>query len=431
MLLDEGRAESLAYKQSWKFVILTECIRAYAENYKSRGVKVPKQLAVAERVLERLFDSPIPSIGRLVGDKILSISSLKLPKGGASVEDGEFEGISLDGGSVAFEDVKENRSLRRQLSENIGTLLSVLEKSIESCIDELPRIFICFDKVDEAWDEVSFEDSKLVIAGLVSASDSISSGFNKKVRPLIFLREDIFDVLSINDANKLREDCGALLHWNRSSLSSMLLHRINYFAKINGLEPVSDIDALFDRKELRQRNKPLNHIIKRTMMRPRDLISFLSKVLQRMKEEAEDPFRDEPIVFDQLSANAVYDAEPGYSEWLEKELIEEWAVQRPVIKELFNALRNNASTNFTKEEFARELEKLGVESDSTTVDGCLRFLFDNSIIGFKIGQSAEWKFKCFYPSQGFVSSSEYRVHEGLVRALNLTESRDRVASAGE
>jgi len=166
-------------------------------------------------------------------------------------------------------------------------------------------------------------------------------------------------------------------------------------------------------------------------MRPRDLISFLSKVLQRMKEEAEDPFRDEPIVFDQLSANAVYDAEPGYSEWLEKELIEEWAVQRPVIKELFNALRNNASTNFTKEEFARELEKLGVESDSTTVDGCLRFLFDNSIIGFKIGQSAEWKFKCFYPSQGFVSSSEYRVHEGLVRALNLTESRDRVASAGE
>ena len=53
----------------------------------------------------------------------------------------------------------------------------------------------------------------------------------------------------------------------------------------------------------------------------------------------------------------------------------------------------------------------------------LRFLFENSIIGFKIGGSTAWRFKCFYPSQGFMSSDEYRVHEGLVRALNLKENR--------
>ena len=430
LLLDEGRAESLAYKQSWRFVILTECIRAFAQDFQSRGVKLPKPMALAKKLLEKLFDSPIPSIGRLVGEKLLSLSSLTLPRGGADLEGGDLDSFSLEGGSVAFEQVKSNRSLQRQLSENIESLLSVLERSINSCIDELPTIFICFDKVDEAWDEVSFEDSKLVIAGLVAAGDSITSGFKGRIRPLIFLREDIFDVLSINDANKLREDCGALLHWTRNSLASMLLHRINYYARENGVDEVADIDALFDKKELRQRNRPLNHMIKRTMMRPRDLIAFGGRIVQNMKEQADDPFADSPVEFELLAASSVYEAEPGYSEWLEQEVLDEWGVQRPDIRDLFKALRNNSSTNFSKDDLVRELDSLGLDSDSVSVDSHLRFLFDNSIIGFKLGQSTEWKFKCFYPSQGFVASDEYRVHEGLVRALNLTESRERSKASG-
>ena len=209
----------------------------------------------------------------------------------------------------------------------------------------------------------------------------------------------------------------------------MLLHRINFFAQCQGMEPINDIDSLFDKKEMRQRNRPFNHIIKRTMMRPRDLIAFFRKLIQSMREELEDPFRDAPVSFDLLAARKIYDAEPGYSEWLEQEVLDEWKVQKPEIHDLFNVLRNHASTNFSKEDLSRELGKLGLENDTGTVDGHLRFLFDNSIIGFKLGQSAEWKFKCFYPSQGFVASPEYRVHEGLVRSLNLTESRDRSGHA--
>lgn len=425
LLMDEGRAESLAYKQSWRFVILTECIRAFVQSYSQNNKKLPRTLANAEKMLEKLFDSPIPSIGKLVGEKLLSLSNVKLPKGGLDIDGGNLEGLTVDGGQIAFQEVKKDRSLQRQLSENVGSLLLILEKSLEDCIDDLPKIFICFDKVDEAWDDVSFEASKLVIAGLVSAGDSIASTYKGKIRPLIFLREDIFDVLSINDSNKLREDCGALLHWNRPSLSNMLLHRVNYFANRKGVDSVSDMDSLFDKKEMRQRNRPFNYILKRTMMRPRDLIAFCGKIVQTMREEAEDPFAEKQIEFKLLTADAIYGAEPGYSEWLEKEVLDEWKVQQPIIRDLFNALRNNSSTNITKDDLSRELGKLGLENDQITLDSHLRFLFDNSIIGFKLGQSTEWKFKCFYPSQGFVDSPEYRVHEGLVRSLNLTESREK------
>lgn len=55
----------------------------------------------------------------------------------------------------------------------------------------------------------------------------------------------------------------------------------------------------------------------------------------------------------------------------------------------------------------------------------IRFLFDISLIGFKVGQSTIWRYKCFYPSQGFIDSDEYKIHDGLIRVLNLKEPREK------
>lgn len=288
-----------------------------------------------------------------------------------------------------------------------------------------PKIYICFDRVDEAWDDVSYDSSKRVIAGLVSASDSITAQYKGAIRPIVFLREDIFDVLSINDANKLREDCGALLHWGKSSLSDLMIRRINFYAELGKAELIDDIDSMFDKKEMRQRAKPFNYLLKRTMMRPRDLISIMGRIIQTMKEKAEDPFAEERMTFEKLEAESIYSAEPGYSDWLKQEILDEWSVQKPIITDLFSAIQNNSSTNFTNEDLARELENLNIEANKSEVLSHIRFLFDNSIVGFKLGESNEWRFKCFYPAQGFLDSSEYRVHEGLARALNLRENRDR------
>jgi hypothetical protein len=115
----------------------------------------------------------------------------------------------------------------------------------------------------------------------------------------------------------------------------------------------------------------------------------------------------------------------GYSEWLRQELLDEWSVQRPDTGRLLQAIQSNGSTNITKQQFVENYLPLGDPITDAQAVECLKFLFDNSIVGFKIGASTEWKFKCFYPSQGFVESEEYRVHDGLVRALNLVEPRER------
>jgi len=425
LLIDDNKAQSLAYKQSWRFVILIECVKAFREWYSAKGYKVPKKLQKANKLLEKLFESPVPSISQLVGRKLLSLSRISLPKGGLDLEDGDIDSINVSGGNISFDDVQKDRTLQQHLSENIENLIRYLDDVLEDIINECPNIYICFDRVDEAWDDVSYESSKRVIAGLVSASDSITAQYKGSVRPIVFLREDIFDVLSINDANKLREDCGALLHWGKASLSNLMIRRINYYASRKNAELVENIDSMFDKKEMRQRTKPLNYLLKRTMMRPRDLISIMGRIIQTMREKAEDPFTEEEITYEKLEAESIYSAEPGYSEWLKQEILDEWSVQKPIISQLFNAIQNNAYTNFTSEDLARELESLNLDVSKSEVLSHIRFLFDNSIVGFKLGDSKEWKFKCFYPAQGFLDSTEYRVHEGLVRALNLRENRDR------
>jgi len=423
LLTNENKAESLLYKQSWRFVILVESLKAVADWFSRAGRTPPKQIAAATKLLERLFDSPVPTIYQIVGRKLLSLSGFKLPKAGLDLEEGSVDSVSVEGGEISFEQVQTDQSLRRHLSENIENLIDSLDKALSSTREQWPTTFICFDRVDEAWDEVSYDASRKVIAGLVAASDSINAQYKGKLRPIVFLREDIFDSLSLNDTNKLREDCGALLHWTKDSIASLLLKRVNYFATQHGQPPISSLDALFDKTEMRQGARPTRYILLRTMMRPRDLISLLNRTVDAMKDKANDPFADEPWTFDKLECDSVYDAEPGYSEWLKLEVLEEWKVQRPSIVSLFNALQNHGSTNFSLASLASELKKLSVEDSPAETLESLRFLFDNSVIGFRLGSSNEWRFKCFYPSQGFVEADEYRVHHGLVRALNLTETR--------
>lgn len=423
LLTNENKAESLFYKQSWRFVILVEALKAVAGSFEKAKKAIPKPISSAMKLLERLFESPVPSLYDLVGRKLLSLSGIKLPKAGADLEDGSFDTISVEGGEISFEQVQGDSSLRRHLSENIENLIDHLDKALTSTLNQWPTTFVCFDRVDEAWDEVSYDKSRRVIAGLVSAADSINAQYKGKLRPIVFLREDIFDSLSLNDANKLREDCGALLHWTRDSIANLLLKRVNYFAGRAGCAPVNSLDALFDKAEMRQGARPSRYILLRTMMRPRDLISLLNRTVDTMKDKANDPFADEVRTFDKLECESIYEAEPGYSEWLKLEVLEEWKVQRPSIVSLFNALQNHGSTNFSLSSLVLELEKLGVAEAAAVTLEHLRFLFENSVIGFRLGSSNEWKFKCFYPSQGFVESDEYRVHHGLVRALNLTETR--------
>ncbi|MDQ2946699.1 MAG: ATPase, partial [Acidobacteriota bacterium] len=424
ILKNADAAESLSYKPSWRLIILIEAVKAFTSCYTKLSQDIPKPLARCNALLKKLFDDPIPSIYSIIGHKLLNLSKLKLPSCGFDL-DGGFDSIEGSAGEVSFEEVKSDTTLQARLSQNIDNIISFVESGLHDLGDCPYRVFLAFDRIDEAWDQVAVEVSKKVIAGLVGAADAITWKYGGAIRPIVFLREDIFEVLPINDLNKLREDCGSLLKWDKNSLFRLLLRRINYFVELKEVPAYADIDRLFDKAEMRQRTRPSGYLLKRSMMRPRDLICLLNRTIDAVRERAHDPFGDAPQELDCLLAEAIYDAEPGYSEWLKQELIDEWAVQYPPIKRLLDAIQNHGMTNFSKDELRAALQKGGQELAETELMSFLRFLFDNSIIGFRVGGSNIWKHKCFYPSQGFVEAEDYKVRDGLIRALNLKEPRGR------
>ena len=203
----------------------------------------------------------------------------------------------------------------------------------------------------------------------------------------------------------------------------MILERVNFFARASGVHEVVRVEELFDRDQMRQQRAPFDHMMLRTMVRPRDFIRFFQLVKEDMIERRDNPFESEDVDEAHLECQSIYNVEPAYSEWLVEELRDEWRAQYPLINELFSALQNIGKTNVSKEDLSQALATLGVDVGPNDLRTQLKFMFDNSIIGFRVGKSNQWRYKCFFPSQGFVESDLYKVHDGLHRGLNLTESR--------
>jgi hypothetical protein len=418
LLSNEGKASSLSYIQSWKYIIFLLSVKSLLE-----AGAGGKRLKEAGRIIGKIYSSPAPNLSQVIGEKILRLSKVRLPSAGIEYEGGAFEGLTADAGELAFADVRDDNHLRVSLNRSIERLSDIFEEALLEELSCNRRVFISFDRIDEAWDAASFEQSQKIIAGLIGASDNINFKFKGSLRPIVFLREDIFETLDLNDRNKLRSDCGQLLAWSKDGLSRMILERVNFYARKSGNEEASRVDDLFDKDQMRQQRAPFDHIILRTMLRPRDFIKFFQLIKADMINRRENPFDDETVCEEYLECQSIYNSEAAYSEWLVEELREEWRAQYPIINQLLSAIQSNGRTNFTREDFVKSLKRVGIDPSGGEVSGYLKFLFDNSIIGFRVGKSNQWRYKCFFSSQGFVESDLYKVHDGLHRGLNLIESR--------
>lgn len=418
LLARPEKAGSMAQRDSWRLVMAVESIRAIVSVCSERGVPLSREMTNASTILEKLFAKPIPSWAELIGGKLFRLSKVRLPSAGL----GGPGDIKVDGGEVSFETLKSDATLREQLSQNSDHLTAYLEAALKTDTSR-SKVFLAFDRLDEAWTSGAIETCKEIVAGLLQASEHVLTRFTGKIRPMVFLREDIFPMLDLNDKNKLRQDCSSTLMWTSDGLEQMLLRRLNFYGGKVSRPTIASSDSLFDRKEMRNRTTPSRYILSRTMMRPRDLVTYYRSIIASMKDLARDEFgtfnSDEKR--EQLSADSIYDAESTLGDYLYDELLDEWKTQRPDIEQLLNAFANLGKTAFRPEEFKEQLAKQGMQLDSAGFQDVLRFLYGNSIIGFQVGSSTIWRFKCTHPGQSYTDSTQFRVHNGLIKRLNLRE----------
>ncbi|MNR20673.1 hypothetical protein D3C85_1375280 [compost metagenome] len=134
---------------------------------------------------------------------------------------------------------------------------------------------------------------------------------------------------------------------------------------------------------------------------------------------------------DKIQAKAVYLAEPGYSEYLYEELSDEWRNQNPHFHDYLGTLENLRYAAVTTAELEEALTKKHVVSDRASFRNVVRFLFENSIVGITVGNSTQWRYRCFYPTQAFVDAEFIKVHPGLIKRLGLTEGSSDKSGGSE
>lgn len=319
----------------------------------------------------------------------------------------------------------------------IGRRVALFEESL-ALVKTNSEFFILFDQLDEGFSEIVLEKRRQpfieLVTGLLKSVSSVTS-FGKsigiKIVPIVFLRNDIFDL--VTDPNKSKWFSQSIdLTWSNDDIRRLLIHRINHS---DNEQLISNDDSwtttwrqIFHPHQVKTFNRRKNQSIfsfisKQTLNRPRDFVFYISKCAEIAIS------RDNIKITGPIVRNSAY---PFFSDWLLEDLIGEIVPLIPDIHFVVNVLRNVGKRVFTIDEFENSWEKLQKSHDSvfalaqgpqdygisgkSKITYILNILFWYGIIGNLtengILMSRIRKSKAiFHPNQRII------VHHGLCRTL--------------
>lgn len=382
------------YITIWKYVILNYICAMMADNS-----------AVCSRVpfdLKKVFRFEVQ--GALSGSvKVITSREYSLSVLGVG------GGVAKDEAEKYFDFVQAN-----------SVLISFINKYIDEC-----EYYVIFDELDEDYRDVLNPDRREkyfeLLISLFKATQSIRGELRAgSVRPVIFLRDDIFDLCRDNDKNKWL-DRAVVLKWGEPQLRRLLNYRLSRACEVAGhsIDPDAAWDAVFAVRRTRYGHKArreedtLRFILSRTFLRPRDLVSYVRECANYALS----------LNFDLIDNSIIKEAGEAHSSYMRREIIDEMFPVLDDISEILDVLSRMGKIIFTKKEFQdryREYQnQLPKASQSDLSEAqILKLLFHFNVVG-NIGAGQRRFFS--YNSDAKVLNLEKPIciHNGLLRTLDI------------
>ena len=311
--------------------------------------------------------------------------------------------------------------------EYLPTVVSDINKRLQQIIVESANpdrhYFVCFDELDLGF-SLETKDYKSHVTGLLIAARKINTAArqaNKNMSVIVFLRDDIYNMLHFEDKNKITVGSVSLIEWDVEkggpSLKSIAERR---FSEIFNIDQQGSWSEIFDEtKEMSSRQTKYSHIVDRTFLRPRDIIQFLNEIL-RVHRQANDGQASK------FNNRNVIAARLRYSQYLLDELDDEIRKHHPDYKKYLEIFKTIGSLQFSLLDLEAALNRrsdLGLKE--TSPRQLLSNLFEFSVIGFYKpggagygGADYVWRHKD-RRIQFNDNASSYRVHPGLMEVLGL------------
>lgn len=398
-----------AYFKSWTYLITIQSLTKLIAHFENKKIELPKELLNAKKLIEKIYGNPIPSVIEVIKGKLFRIDKLSLP----SVDVGD---INLSAGDFSFEEVSKNDALISILRTNAFTLNDYFQMILYKYISDY-EINVVIDQLDENWLEGEINEYSKILINLIMACKNINNSSienRRKIKCILFLRTDIFDTLRFNDKNKVYQSSAIEIRWDDESLNNMFFERIKKNIPQNvQIIAAAQSNSIFEISYVKHGATPFKHILRMSFYRPRDIIVFFNKVRQVYVTSKSGLY----------TSKNLYAAESDYSLSLYRELMDEWANQKPEIEQYLNILQNIGLQKFSYQEFGKAFCDVFQNAQPSDINNCLDFLFQNSIIGQKI--SANWEYVCTNPHMQINFNSDYYVNNGLKKRLVLAETRQK------
>lgn len=225
----------------------------------------------------------------------------------------------------------------------LAKLNRMIEVLSEHILDDQHYTFVVIDDLDRDW----------VDEGL--ANDLIRCLFRtvldfkrvRNLRILVALRTNIFQELDFGSRGGGQEEKYRALvlnmRWTKEGLVQMLDERIRYVSTTSGLD-VSSIQALLPNTN-RTMGNPVDYILDRTLMRPRDAIAFVNECLALGGGKS------------RLTWENVKTAERSYSSKRLLALRDEWKLTYPGIDKVFRIF-NGVPARMTRLDFEARCDEV-------------------------------------------------------------------------
>lgn len=388
--ISAGFGQEIFFQHTWIRQILLDCLCVVGHNakgtYAKDSVEFARQISVQLKLTTKDLVENIADI----------LTRLKAKAGSL----GEF-GLTLE------------RELR-EVAE-----VEALEHHFKAITKGGAKFVVLIDDLDLGWNNSEVANNLLL--GLLSASNYLS-GLSQNVFPLIFLREDVYEILITKTQHSDKFRNVERIRWEKSDLMEILNERINFNRNQNGLAKLGNaINTVFPATV--GTNNTDNWLYDRTLGRPRELIQ-----LARYYTESVDS--------DVPNADSLKASEQGYSEWKLDDLCAEYSNQYPGLVDLFSYWKTNffrSKYHLKRSEIDEMLLRLLTDvtlnnewfndiAEHTDVPKLLQILYEIGFIGdFVLGGDGGSKTVFSYQGRHEPRFDEIQIHSCFRRAVGTVE----------
>lgn len=281
-----------------------------------------------------------------------------------------LSGIEMSGESKFSNEQKSEICVRGQEVVNqvkirdLHETLDLLKIELEECVDP-SDYFIVIDDLDKNWadDDLRYQLIDALIETVGEFQGKIS-----RVKVIICLRTDLIArvLTQIKGAGYQDEKIRSLflyLDWSENQLISLLDRRIDKLVRDSYTTAVITHKDLLP--NMGKNESAIDYMIERTMMRPRDIISFFNYCISEAVDKPE------------FTKQMILDAEGKYSEDRHLSLIQEWSIDFPDLRSFVNLFKKMPS------QF-----RLGEIDDQKVSDFCLKHCVAQPKVIRPLGQLA-------------------------------------------